>query len=140
MNLNKVQLIGNVGADPEFHTMQSGGEMVRLSVATTRKWKNKNTGAMEEDTQWHRVVVFAPFLVNLVKDMVKKGTKVYVEGELKTRSYEQDGVKKYTTEINVPQVVGTIIVLANYKERNETHSTPQSSASSSQDFDDDIPF
>lgn len=98
-SLNKVTLIGNLGADPEVRSMQNGGEVCNLSVATSETWKDKNTGERKEQTEWHRVVIFSPGLVNVCKNYLKKGSKVYLEGALKTRSWEQDGQKKYTTEV-----------------------------------------
>lgn len=98
-SLNKVILIGNLGADPEVRSMQSGDEVVNLSIATSESWKDKNSGERKEKTEWHRVVIFSPGLVSVVKNYLKKGAKVYIEGQLQTRSWEQGGEKKYTTEI-----------------------------------------
>ncbi len=98
-SLNKVTLIGNLGNDPEVRTMQNGGEVCNLSVATTESWKDKSSGEKREKTEWHRVVVFSPGLVGVCKNYLKKGAKVYLEGTLQTRSWEQDGQKKYTTEV-----------------------------------------
>lgn len=98
-SVNKVILVGNLGADPEVRTMQSGDEVVNLSIATSESWKDKQTGERKEKTEWHRVVVFSPGLVGVVKNYLNKGAKVYLEGQLQTRSWEQDGQKKYTTEI-----------------------------------------
>ena len=98
-SVNKVILVGNLGADPEVRTMQSGDEVVNLSIATSESWKDKATGERKEKTEWHRVVVFSPGLVTVVKNYLKKGAKVYLEGQLQTRSWEQDGQKKYTTEV-----------------------------------------
>lgn len=98
-SVNKVTLIGNLGNDPEIRSMQSGDELCNLSIATSDSWKDKNTGEKREKTEWHRVVIFSPGLVNVCKNYLKKGAKVYLEGALQTRSWEQDGVKKYTTEV-----------------------------------------
>lgn len=98
-SLNKVTLIGNLGADPEVRSMQSGDEVVNLSIATSENWKDKNSGERKEKTEWHRVVIFSPGLVNVCKNYLKKGAKIYLEGQLQTRSWEQDGQKKYTTEV-----------------------------------------
>lgn len=98
-SLNKVTLIGNLGNDPEVRSMQNGGEVCNLSIATSESWKDKSTGERKEQTEWHRVVIFSPGLVNVCKSYLKKGSKVYIEGALKTRSWEQDGQKKYSTEI-----------------------------------------
>jgi single-strand DNA-binding protein len=98
-SLNKVTLIGNLGADPEIRSMQSGDEVCNLSIATTESWKDKQTGERKDKTEWHRVVIFSPGLVNVCKNYLKKGSKIYIEGQLQTRSWEQDGQKKYTTEV-----------------------------------------
>ena len=95
--INKVILVGNVGNDPECREGSSGA-IANLSIATSDTWKDKNTGEQQERTEWHRVVFFNR-LAEVVRDYVKKGTKIYLEGRLQTRSYEQDGVQKYSTEI-----------------------------------------
>jgi single-strand DNA-binding protein len=96
--INKVILVGNVGQDPETRYMPNGGAVTNLSIATSDSWKDKNTGDQQERTEWHRVV-FYQRLAEIVAEYVKKGSKVYVEGSLRTRSWEQDGVKRYATEI-----------------------------------------
>ncbi len=98
-SLNKVTLIGNLGNDPETRQFSNGGEVCNLSVATTETWKDKNTGERKDKTEWHRVSVFSPGLVTVCKNYLKKGSKVYLEGALETRSWEQDGQKKYSTEV-----------------------------------------
>ncbi len=98
-SVNKVILVGNLGADPDVRTMQSGDKVVNLSIATSEGWKDKATGERREKTEWHRVVVFNKGLVNVCENYLKKGAKVYIEGQVETRSWEQDGQKKYTTEI-----------------------------------------
>jgi single-strand DNA-binding protein len=95
--VNKVILVGNVGNDPDCREGGSGA-IANLSVATSDTWKDKNTGEQQERTEWHRIVFFNR-LAEVVRDYVKKGTKVYLEGRLQTRSFEQDGVQKYSTEI-----------------------------------------
>ena len=96
--LNKVTLIGNIGADPEFRTFDNGDRVANLSLATSERWKDKNSGEKKEKTEWHRVVVFGK-LVEIIESYVKKGSKLYLEGQIETRSWEQDGQKKYSTEI-----------------------------------------
>ena len=98
-SLNKVTLIGNLGNDPEVRSMNNGNEVCNLSIATSESWKDKNTGERKDKTEWHRVVIFSPGLINVCKNYLKKGSKVYLEGALQTRSWEQDGQKKYTTEV-----------------------------------------
>jgi single-strand DNA-binding protein len=96
--INKVILVGNVGQDPETRYMPNGGAVTNLSLATSETWKDKNTGENQERTEWHRVV-FYQRLAEIVAEYVRKGSKIYVEGRLQTRSWEQEGVKRYTTEI-----------------------------------------
>ena len=100
-SLNKVLLIGRLGADPEIRQMVNGKSVARLSLATSQSWKDKNTGERKEKTEWHRVVVFNEGLVNVVQQYLKKGAQVYVEGQLTTRKWkdEQSGQDKYSTEI-----------------------------------------
>ena len=96
--VNKVILVGNVGGDPETKYMPSGGAVTNLSIATSESWKDKQTGQPQERTEWHRVVFFNR-LAEIASEYVRKGSKVYVEGSLRTRQWEQDGVKRYSTEI-----------------------------------------
>jgi|TARA_R110000765_G_scaffold80269_1_gene157606 single-strand DNA-binding protein len=96
--VNKVILVGNVGGDPETKYMPSGGAVTNLSIATSESWKDKQTGQQQERTEWHRVVFFNK-LAEIVAEHVKKGSKLYIEGQLRTRNWEKDGVKHYTTEI-----------------------------------------
>ena len=101
--INKVILVGNVGQDPETRYMPNGGAVTNLSIATSETWKDKNSGEQQERTEWHRVV-FYQRLAEIVAEYVKKGSKLYVEGSLRTRSWEQDGVKRYATEIIADQM------------------------------------
>lgn len=110
-SLNKVMLIGNLGADPDVRTMQSGDQVCNLSIATSESWKDKNTGERQSRTEWHRVVIFNQGLVKVCQNYLKKGAKVFIEGQLETRSWEQDGQKKYTTEIVLRNFGGTLTML-----------------------------
>lgn len=96
--VNKVILVGNVGQDPETRYMPSGGAVTNVTLATSETWKDKNTGETQEKTEWHRLVFYNK-LAEIVAEYVKKGSKLYVEGRLQTRSWEQEGVKRYSTEI-----------------------------------------
>lgn len=96
--VNKVILVGNCGGDPEMRNLPSGGAVANVTLATSETWKDKNTGQPQEKTEWHRVVFFNR-LAEIVGEYVKKGSKLYIEGSLRTRSWEQDGVKRYATEI-----------------------------------------
>ncbi len=99
-SVNKVILVGNLGRDPEVRMMQSGDKVVNLSIATSESWKDKSTGERKEKTEWHRVVVFNKGLVGVCENYLKKGSKVYIEGQLETRKWtDQSGVEKYSTEV-----------------------------------------
>jgi single-strand DNA-binding protein len=96
--INKVILVGNLGNDPEVRYMPNGNAVANVSLATSDSWKDKATGEQQEKTEWHRVVFFNR-LAEIVEQYVKKGSKLYIEGRLQTRSWEQDGIKRYSTEI-----------------------------------------
>jgi single-strand DNA-binding protein len=99
-SVNKVILVGNVGQDPEIRSTQTGSEIANFSLATTESWKDRGTGERKEKTEWHRIVVFSEGLVRVIKDYVKKGTKLYIEGTLQTRKWtDNSGNERYTTEI-----------------------------------------
>lgn len=110
-SVNKVIIIGNLGADPDVRSMQSGDRVVNLSIATSESWKDKSTGERREKTEWHRVVVFNQGLINVCENYLRKGSKVYIEGQLETRSWEQDGQKKYTTEVVLRPYRGELTML-----------------------------
>ncbi len=109
-SVNKVILVGNLGADPEVRNMQSGDKVCNLSIATSESWKDKS-GEKQERTQWHKVVVFNQNIVKVAESYLKKGAKVYIEGTLETRSWEQDGQKKYTTEVVLRPFRGELTML-----------------------------
>lgn len=99
-SVNKVILIGRLGADPDVRMTQDDNKIVRLSIATSENWKDKNSGERKEKTEWHRVVIFSPGLANISEKYLKKGSRVYIEGQLQTRKFnDQAGVEKYTTEV-----------------------------------------
>lgn len=136
----KVILVGNVGNDPEIRSMQSGDEVCNLSIATSEKWTDKATGEKKEKTEWHRVVVFGG-IVNVIKNYVSKGSKLYIEGQLQTRSWEQNGEKKYTTEVVLRGFDSKLIMLDSRSSGDGSQSLPQSSAQEFvDDIDDEIPF
>jgi single-strand DNA-binding protein len=111
-SVNKVILVGNVGKDPEIRSMQSGGKIANLTLATSETWNDKASGERKEKTEWHRVVVFNDRLVDVVERFVKKGRKLYVEGALQTRKWtDQSGQEKYTTEVVVDRFRGDITLL-----------------------------
>lgn len=161
-SVNKVILVGNLGADPDVRSMQSGDKVVNLSLATSESWKDKATGERRENTQWHRVVVFNQGLVNVCENYLRKGSKLYIEGQLETRSWEQDGQKKYTTEVVLRPYRGELTMLDSRSSGAEGGSfqdnqaggfdsgfgggAPQQQAASggggapAESFDDEIPF
>ena len=111
-SVNKVLLIGNLGADPEVRSMQSGDKVVNLSIATSESWKDKTSGERQERTQWHRVVIFNQNLVTVAEKYLKKGAKVYIEGQLETRKWtDQSGAEKYSTEVVLRPFRGELTML-----------------------------
>ena len=114
-SVNKVILIGNLGAAPEIRSFQSGGRIATFSIATSESWKDKATGEKKERTEWHRVAVFNEHLVKLAEDYLRKGSKIYIEGQLETRKYEKDGRDYYTTEVTLRPYRGSITMLDSAK-------------------------
>ncbi|MBU2033367.1 MAG: single-stranded DNA-binding protein [Alphaproteobacteria bacterium] len=111
-SLNKVMLIGNLGQDPEIRSFQNGGKVANLRIATSEQWKDKNTGERQERTEWHTVAIFSEGLVNVVERFLKKGSKVFVEGKLQTRKWQdQNGQDRYSTEIVLRGFDGTLTML-----------------------------
>ena len=142
--VNKVILVGNVGNEPECRTMPNGNSVANISVATSETWKDRNTSEQQERTEWHRVVFFNR-LAEIVEQYVKKGSKLYIEGRLQTRSWEQDGIKRYTTEIvaNEMQMLDSrgSTNQEGFGDQATATQTPQQAAPANFDnFDDDIPF
>ena len=146
-SLNKVLLIGRLGADPEVKQMVNGKSVARLSLATSQTWKDKNTGEKKEKTEWHRIVVFNEGLVNVVQQYLKKGAQVYVEGQISTRKWkdEQSGQDKYSTEILIQGYNSSLTMLGGGNQNNigsqDNKQTFDDSPSPDQSgLDDDIPF
>ena len=110
-SVNKVILIGNLGADPEVRSLPNGGKVVNLRVATTDTWRDKNSGERKEKTEWHRVVIFNEGLTRVAEQYLKKGSKVYIEGSLQTRKWEKDGVDQYSTEVVLQNFNSTLTML-----------------------------
>jgi len=165
-SVNKVILIGNLGRDPEIRTMQSGGRVCNLALATSENWRDKQTGERRERTEWHRIVVFNDNLVQVCERFLKKGSKIYVEGQLETRKWQdQSGQERYTTEVVLRPFRSELTMLdtrgggeggggggyggssgGGYDDRG--YSEPSSSSSSgagggaapAADLDDEIPF
>src|SRR6185436_15461029 len=111
-SLNRVQLIGNVGRDPEIRSTSSGTRIANFTVATSEQWRDRNSGERQERTEWHRVTVWADGLVKVVDDYVHKGDRIFVEGKIETRKWtDQQGQDRYSTEVVVRQFGGSIILL-----------------------------
>lgn len=111
-SVNKVILVGNLGADPEIRRMNSGDQVASLRIATSESWRDKNTGERKEKTEWHSIVIFNDNLVKVVEQYVKKGSKIYIEGQLQTRKWQdQNGNDRYTTEIVLQKYRGELQML-----------------------------
>ena len=111
-SVNKVMLVGNLGRDPEVRNMQNGDPIVHLSLATSESWKDKNSGERREKTEWHRVVIFNEHLAGIAEQYLRKGAKLYIEGQLQTRKWQdKEGVDKYTTEIVLNKFRGELTML-----------------------------
>lgn len=157
-SVNKVILIGNVGRDPEIRSTQNGKELANLSIATSESWKDRNTGERKEKTEWHRVVVFNEGLVNVIKNYINKGSKLYIEGQLQTRKWQdQSGQDKYSTEVVLQGFGGVLTMLDSrnsggagasssgaYSDNNssfgQTPSQQQQPSNQAHELDDEIPF
>ena len=151
-SLNKVLLIGRLGADPEIKQMINGKSVARISLATSQSWKDKNTGEKKEKTEWHRVVVFNEGLVNVVQQYLKKGAQVYIEGQLSTRKWkdEKSGQDKYSTEVIIQGYNSSLTMLGGGGGSGSSASDSSSQQISKNlddgsqvpqnDLDDEIPF
>ncbi len=151
-SINKVILVGNVGQDPQVRTMQNGQKVVSFSLATSDRWRDRQTGEQKEQTEWHRVVIFNSNLVEVAERMLQKGTKLYLEGSLRTRKWQnQQGIDVFTTEVVLNQFAGQMVILSGaksldgsgssneYGAQSSTASQPQEEISVA-DIGDDIPF
>ena len=146
-SLNKVQLIGRLGADPEIKQMVNGKSVARLSIATSQSWKDKSSGERKEKTEWHRIVVFNEGLINVIQQYLKKGAQIYVEGQLSTRKWkdEQSGQDKYSTEVIIQGFNSSLTMLGGGNQnslpsQNNKNITDDTSQVSQSELDDDIPF
>ena len=149
-SLNKVLLIGRLGADPDVKQMVNGKSVAKLSLATSNTWKDKNTGEKKEKTEWHRIVIFNEGLVKVVQQYVKKGMQVYIEGQLTTRKWkdEKSGIDKYTTEVVLQGFNSSFKILSSKNsqtdnlqiDKDEKSALPNEESIPSNDLDDEIPF
>lgn len=151
-SVNKVIIVGNLGRDPEVRTFQNGGKVCNLRVATSENWKDRNTGERREKTEWHSVAIFSEPLVRIAEQYLKKGSKVYIEGQLETRKWQdQSGQDRYSTEIVLRPYRGELTLLdsrdggsgGNYDDDRSSAGGEYGGGSSSpapSDMDDEIPF
>ena len=151
-SVNKVTLVGNLGRDPEVRAMQNGDKIVQLSIATSDRWKDKSSGEQRERTEWHRVVIFNDALGKIAEQYLKKGSTVYLEGQLQTRKWtdQQSGQEKYTTEVVLQRYRGELTLLGsrsenqiiNDQQNDQIDQSNQVSMSNNiaSDLDDEIPF
>ena len=150
-SVNKVTLVGNLGRDPEIRAMQNGDKIVQLSVATSDRWKDKNSGEQRERTEWHRVVIFNDALGRIAEQYLKKGSTVYLEGQLQTRKCtdQQSGQEKYTTEVVLQRYRGELTLLGSRPDNqveNQYNNTQADqpdqigNTNIASDLDDEIPF
>ena len=135
-SINKVILVGNLGKDPEVRNTQDGAKIASFSIATSETWKDKASGERKEKTEWHRIVVFNPNLAEICEKYLHKGSKIYIEGQLQTRKWQdQSGAEKYTTEVVLNRFKGELTLL----DARGGESAPTEMGSTS-GIDDDIPF
>jgi single-strand DNA-binding protein len=144
-SVNKVTLVGNIGRDPEIRNTQDGRKVATLSLATSESWKDRQSGERKEKTEWHRVVIFNENLAEIAEKYVRKGSKVYLEGQLQTRKWtDQSGAEKYSTEIVLQRYRGDLTLLdgrrADDEPQNEGAEYPPRTPQKPSDLDDEIPF
>jgi single-strand DNA-binding protein len=149
-SVNKVILVGNLGRDPEVRTMQNGGKVCNLSVATSERWRDRNSGEMQERTEWHRVVIFDEKLADVAEKYLQKGRKVFLEGQLQTRKWtDQSGQEKYTTEVVLQRFRSNLVLLDGRSEGGGDYAgggggydqgADRPADPAGADLDDEIPF
>ena len=154
-SVNKVILLGNLGRDPETRSLQNGSKVANLSLATSNVWKDRNSGERKERTEWHRVVIWDERLVKVAEQYLRKGSTIYIEGELQTRKWtDQSGVEKYTTEVVLNNFKGVLQMVGGRDGGQQAATAPQGAQASPQgatsaptppttgagNMDDDIPF
>lgn len=137
-SVNKVIIVGNLGRDPEIRSMQDGTKVASFSVATSESWKDKDSGEKKDRTEWHRVAIYNQNLAEVAEKYLHKGSKVYLEGQLQTRKWQdQNGIEKYTTEVVLSRFRGDMVLLDAKGDTGISFDQPVPDASS---VDDDIPF
>jgi single-strand DNA-binding protein len=140
-SINKVILVGNLGRDPEVHATQAGGKIVNFPLATSESWKDKQTGERKEKTEWHLVVIFNPGLADVAEKYLKKGSKVYLEGALQTRKWQdQSGADRYSTEVVLQNFRGELAMLDGRPAAGAAPAAEPAAATAGGPPEDDIPF
>lgn len=142
-SLNKVTLIGNLGKDPDVRFMPDGSKVASFSLATSESWKDKTTGERKDRTEWHRITVFNERLAELVEKYIRKGTKLYIEGQLQTRKWtDQAGVERYTTEVVLGKFRGDIVILDSKRGESagDLDEKIEDEMPADIPIDDDVPF
>ena len=147
-SVNKVILIGNLGRDPEVRTFQNGGKVCNFSIATSETWKDRNSGERQERTNWHNIAIFNENLAQIAEQYLRKGSKVYIEGQLETRKWQdQAGNDRYTTEVVLRNFRGELTLLDGRSENNNSNFSETASIENestdkvlTNDIDDEIPF
>ena len=145
-SINKVILIGNLGADPEIRHTQAGKPIANLRIATTETWRDKNSGERKENTQWHTVVIFSEGLCKVAEQYLRKGSKIYLEGQLQTRKWQdRDGNDRYSTEVVLQNFGGTLVMLDGKQDGGQQASggvkaTADQPSFARDDMDDEVPF
>lgn len=139
-SVNKVILVGNLGRDPEVRTFQNGGKVCNLRIATSETWKDKQSGERKERTEWHSVAIFNEPVARIAEQYLRKGSKVYIEGQLETRKWQdQSGADRYSTEVVLRPYSGALTLLDGSGERRDDPTEPQNTLPAN-DIDDEIPF
>lgn len=142
-SVNKVILVGSLGADPEVRALSNGNKVVNLRLATSESWRDKASGDRKEKTEWHRVVIFNENIAKVAEAYCKKGSKVYLEGSLQTRKWQdKDGADRYSTEVNIGRFDGKLVLLDGKGERSVNDDARQGpvGGGGASDLDDNIPF
>lgn len=151
-SVNKVTLLGNLGQNPNIHTMRNGNKVVTFNLATSEGWKDKQTGERKEQTEWHKIVIYNEGLASIAEKYLRKGSKVYLEGQLKTRKWvDQQGIERYITEVVLQNYKGELTMVSSLEPSNPGQRQPTSAKNyqnvkngnapmPQNNFDDEVPF
>lgn len=140
-SVNKAIILGNLGSDPEIRNTKDGRPIAQLSVATSETWKDKNTGERKEKSEWHKVVIFSEGLCRVAENYLRKGSKVYLEGQIQTRKWtDQSGSDRYSTEIVLQGFDAKLVMLDGRNDKNHSSEQTESTDTGSRPLDDEVPF